>query len=64
MRTMALKPLEVLQTYCEMFGAASILNRYAEHVNDPVTHKLEAILASFRHQMRLERSRALTTTHY
>lgn len=56
-------PLEPCPTYRELFQAASVINRYAEHIDDPVARKLEAILASFGHQMRLERSRALTTTH-
>ncbi|KAI0270279.1 hypothetical protein BGY98DRAFT_981870 [Russula aff. rugulosa BPL654] len=56
-------PLEPCPTYREVFQAASVISRYAGHVDDPVARKLEAILASFGRQMRLERSQALTTTH-
>ena len=55
--------LEPCPTYREMFQAASVINRYVERVDNPVARKLEAILASFGRQMRLERSQALTTTH-
>ncbi|KAF8230442.1 hypothetical protein L208DRAFT_1281930 [Tricholoma matsutake] len=56
-------PPESCPAYCEVFQAASIINRYVECVDDLIMHKLEAILASFGHQMWLERSRALATTH-
>ena len=56
-------PLEPCPTYREVFQAASVISRYAGHVDDPVARTLEAILASFGRQMRLERSQALTTTH-
>jgi hypothetical protein len=55
--------LEPRPTYREVLQAISVINRYAGHVNDPVARKLEAILASFGRQLRLERSQALTTTH-
>ena len=38
-------------TYLELFQAATVISRYAEHVDDLVTCKLEAILASFGHQV-------------
>jgi hypothetical protein len=50
-------------TPLEPCPTASVISRYAGHVDDPVARKLEAILASFGRQMRLERSQALTTTH-
>ena len=49
-------------TYCEVFRAASVINRYVEHIDNLVARKLEATLASFGHQIRLERSQTLTTT--
>ena len=55
-------PLKPCPTYCEMFQAVSVVNGYVEHVDDPITRKREAILASFGRQMRLEKSQALTTT--
>jgi hypothetical protein len=54
---------EPCPTYREVFQAASVINRYAEHIDSPAARKLEAILASFGRQMWLDRSQALTTTH-
>ena len=54
---------EPCPTYCEAFRAAAVLARYVGHVDNPIARKLEADLASFGRQMRLERSQALTTTH-
>ena len=55
-------PVECSPTYREVFQATSVIDRYIEHVDNPVARKLEALLASFRHEMRLERSQTLTTT--
>ena len=54
---------EPCPTYCEAFQVAAVLARYVGHVDNPIARKLEADLASFGCQMRLERSQALTTTH-
>jgi hypothetical protein len=48
--------LEPYPTRCEVRKAASVINRYIDHVHDPVARKLEAVLASFGRQMRLEES--------
>ena len=55
--------VEPRPTYREVLQAASIINRYIEHVNDPVARELEACLASLGPLMRLERSQGLSTTH-
>ncbi|KAG2354157.1 hypothetical protein BDR07DRAFT_1494994 [Suillus spraguei] len=56
-------PLEPCPTHHEVFQAASVINRYIEHLDDPIAHKLEAILASFRHEIHLEESRSMSATH-
>ena len=55
-------PAEPCPTYHEVFQAASVINRYAAHVDSPLACKLEEVLASLGRQMRLERSQKLTTT--
>jgi hypothetical protein len=55
-------PLEPRPTHREVFQAASIINRYTEHLDDPLARKLEAILGSFGRQMRLEKSQSMTST--
>ena len=55
--------IEPPPTYCDMFQAVSIINRYVDHIDAPVARKLEAVMASFGCQMRLERSQTLTPTH-
>ncbi|KAF8234278.1 hypothetical protein L208DRAFT_1262561 [Tricholoma matsutake] len=39
--------LEPCPTHCEVFQAASVINRYVEHVDDLLTCRLKAVLASF-----------------
>jgi hypothetical protein len=56
-------PFEPCPMYREVFQAVSIINRYVEHVDNPVARKLEAILASFERQIQLEQSQILATTH-
>jgi hypothetical protein len=55
--------VEPCPTYHEMFRAASIMNKFAGHVDDPDARKFEAALASFTRTMRSKRSQTLTTTH-
>ncbi|OAX34269.1 hypothetical protein K503DRAFT_699038, partial [Rhizopogon vinicolor AM-OR11-026] len=54
--------LERCPTHHEVFQAASVINRYVEHLDDPLARKLEATLASFGHQIRLEESRSMSPT--
>jgi hypothetical protein len=56
-------PLEPCPTHHKVFQAASIINRYTEHLDDPLTCKLEAILGSFGCQMCLEKSWLMTSTY-
>ncbi|KAI0247237.1 hypothetical protein BJV78DRAFT_1285679 [Lactifluus subvellereus] len=49
-------------TYHEVFQALSVINRHVECHGDPLSRKVDAILASFRCQMRLERSQSLVPT--
>jgi len=49
-------------TYREVLQAVSVISRHIESVDNAFSRKLEAILASFRHQMRLEASRNMTCT--
>jgi len=56
-------PLEPCPTHREVLQAASVINRYVGHLNDPLAHKLETILASFGCQIRLEESKSMTSTH-
>ena len=55
-------PVEPCPTYREVLQATFIISRYIDHINSPVARELEATLASFLQQMRLDRSRALTPT--
>jgi hypothetical protein len=55
-------PLEPCPTRREVFRAASVINRYVEHLDDPLSRKLEAILASFGRQIHLEESRSMSPT--
>ena len=55
-------PLEPRPSHHEVFQAASVINRYTEHIDDPLARKLEAILGSFGCQVRLEKSWSMTST--
>jgi len=55
--------VEPCPTYREVCEATSIINRYVEHIDDPIAHKFEVMLASIGRQIRLERAQALTITH-
>ncbi|KAI0249196.1 hypothetical protein BJV78DRAFT_1130098 [Lactifluus subvellereus] len=49
-------------TYREVFQALSVINRHVECHGDPLSRKVDAILASFGRQMHLERSQSLVPT--
>ena len=55
-------PLALCPTCHEVFRAASVINRYVEHLDDPFARKFEAILASFGCQIHLEESRSMSPT--
>jgi hypothetical protein len=54
--------VEPCPTCQEVLRAASVISRYADHVDDPVARKLEAVLASFGRQMCLEASHSMVST--
>jgi len=56
-------PVEPCPTHCELLQAVSTINRYVDYVDYLVARKLEGVLASFTHQLQLERSQTLMTTH-
>ena len=56
-------PAELYPTYRKIFQAVSTLVRCVEHDGDPVSRKVEDVLASFAYHTRSKRSWALTTTH-
>ncbi|KAF8240718.1 hypothetical protein L208DRAFT_1231660 [Tricholoma matsutake] len=47
----------------EVLQAALVINKYIDCVDDPIACKLEGILASFKHQMQLEMSSSMNSTH-
>ena len=56
-------PTDPYPTHCDALKAAStICNRYIEDLNDPITRKMEALLATFNMKIRLDESRALKHT--
>ena len=55
--------VEPCPTHREVLQAASVLNKYSDTLDDPIARKLEGVLASFRHQMRLEMSHSMKSTH-
>ncbi|KAF8218789.1 hypothetical protein L208DRAFT_1419414, partial [Tricholoma matsutake] len=55
-------PVEPCPTCRKVLQAASVINKYIDSVDDPVACKLEGILASFKHQMRLEMSFSMNST--
>jgi len=57
-------PVEPCPTRREVLQVASVINKYIDSVDDPtVARKLKGILASFKHQMRLEMPFAMNSTH-
>ncbi|KAF8225681.1 DDE-domain-containing protein, partial [Tricholoma matsutake] len=55
-------PIEDCPTCCDALQAASVINRYIEHLDDPVAWKLEALLSSLGWQMCLDMSRSQVST--
>ena len=50
-------------THCEVLQAVSVINNYIDTLDSASAHKLEAVLASFEHQMHLEESLDMKSTH-
>ena len=48
---------------CPTLQAASVINKYSDTLDDPITRSLEGVLASFRYQMWLEMSCSMKSTH-
>jgi hypothetical protein len=55
--------IEACSTCCKVLQAATVISRYVDNVDGPLAHKLEMVLASFGHQMRLQESRSMVSTH-
>jgi hypothetical protein len=55
--------VELCPTHREVLQAASVINKYIDTLDDPIARKVEGVLASFRHQMRLEMSHSMKSTH-
>jgi hypothetical protein len=49
-------------TYRQVLQDATVITRYIENMDDPITRKLKMILGSFGHQMCLEESRSMIPT--
>ena len=49
--------------HCEVLQAVSVINNYVDTLDSASACKLEAVLASFKHQMHLEESRNMKSTH-
>jgi len=47
----------------EVLQAVSVINTYINTLDTTFARKMEAVLASFNHQMRLQESRSMTSTH-
>jgi hypothetical protein len=50
-------------THHEVLQAASVINRYIDGLHDLVTQKLKTLLGSFGHQIHLDKSHSLVSTH-
>jgi hypothetical protein len=55
-------PTEPRPTRHDVLKAASTIGRYIDDLNDPIAHKLESLLGSFKRQLRLEETRSLKNT--
>jgi hypothetical protein len=55
--------VEACLTCCEVLQPSAVITRYIDIVDDPLTCKLETVLASFGHQMHLAESHSMITTH-
>ncbi|KAF8499432.1 hypothetical protein BU17DRAFT_53259 [Hysterangium stoloniferum] len=55
-------PIEPHPTRRDVLKAVSTINRYIDDRNDPITRKFEAILGSFKRQLRLEATTSLKET--
>ena len=55
--------IEPCPTHRKVLQAASVINKYIDTLDDPITRSLESVLASFRYQMSLEMSHSMKSTH-
>ena len=55
--------IELCPMHREVLQATSVIDKYIDTLDDPVAHKLEGVLASFRHQMWLEMSHSMKSIH-
>jgi hypothetical protein len=55
-------PIEPCPTWHEVLKAVLTIIRYIEDLNNPIAHKLEAILGSFNRQLYLEESKRMKET--
>ena len=56
-------PVNTCPTRRELLQAASVINSYVNTLDSTFARQMEAVLASFGRQMRLEESRSMTSTH-
>jgi hypothetical protein len=50
-------------THREVLQATSLISRYLDGLHNPVAQKLETLLGTFGHQMRLDETQSLVSTH-
>ncbi|KAF8219085.1 hypothetical protein L208DRAFT_1555854, partial [Tricholoma matsutake] len=55
-------PLDPRPTYRDVLKAVSTIHRYIDDLNDPIAHKMEALLASFNMKLCLNESRSMKGT--
>jgi hypothetical protein len=54
---------QITPTRKDFLQAAAIIDRYISDIDDPVARKMESLLSTFRRQLCLDESRAMTPTH-
>jgi hypothetical protein len=56
-------PIDTCPTRRELLQAVSVINDYVNTLDSTFARKMEAVLASFNRQLRLDESRGMTSTH-
>ena len=55
-------PSEPCPTHWDVLKAVSTIGRYIDDLNEPIAHKMEAILGSFNRQLHLDENKTMRTT--
>ena len=55
-------PVQTRPSVREVLQAAATLDRYIDELDDPIARKLETTLGSFKHQLRLNRTKSMKST--